>query len=66
MIVYRISWTAADHEHRGYTWCSSRSKAEALLTDKNVTGTIEEITIRDGKAALLDALNKYAGHPDNG
>ena len=72
MKFYRNHYSSEGGLSGGFTWHTSRRDAEtsAAQTVKNgaepMLEIAEVIQISAGKTGLLAALNKYAGHPDNG
>ena len=74
MKLYRVThYTVADG-HQGYTWHTSKAEAdrEAKAWHKaqdpmdGPRVSVAPVDIETNKAGLVDALNKYAAHPDNG
>ena len=73
MKIYRVHLTQPDGESQGYAHFSNRRDAEkhGVAWRDNFEGNkggfdIAEIIITPTKAGLIEALNQYAGHPDNG
>lgn len=78
MKFYRVHLTHDAGESAGYEYFASRRLAEArvaewykehkgLDADDGATGAdIYEIWISPTKAGILEALNRYASHNDNG
>lgn len=75
MKLYRNSYRGDDDEHGGYTFHASLREAKKHRADFMKLAAsgqcericnIECIEIEPGKAGILKALNRYAGHADNG
>lgn len=71
MILYRISVVTEHGEHKGYHHAGSYKEAlgKILKLEKMWgVGSIdyERIQVLPGKKGLIAALNRFAGHPDNG
>lgn len=74
MKFYRVTLYETADGHRGFDWFRSKQFAERRADgwrrihhdDEGASATIEEISIPLTKAGILDALTRYASHPDNG
>lgn len=69
MKLYKLSFTEKnDNEHKGFAFYSSQreAKKEARKVASHKDCEIEAIVVTPTKAGILRALNRYAGHPDNG
>lgn len=77
MKFYRVHFWEGEMFSHGYQFFTRRADAEKASRawikevnetgrDWNPSGDIDEIDIEPTKAGLLDALNQYASHNDNG
>jgi hypothetical protein len=75
MRFYQLSLTHEAGISAGHQYFTSKREAEAALATwrknspgdvQDQTGTIEPIEIKPTKAGICRALNRYAGHADNG
>jgi hypothetical protein len=75
MKFYRVRYSSEGGNSGGYSWHTSRRDAEKAARDAAANDPAEyidgppqwdEIEIVPTKKSLLDALNTYAGHPNNG
>lgn len=72
MTFYRVDFESEQLGQRGFVWFTSKAKAEAagrewVGNDKeDGSFRIREIEIEPTKKGILDALNRYAEHPNNG
>jgi hypothetical protein len=68
MRLYRNAYTEKDgNEHQGYEFFVSKESARqaAKANDECDTDTTV-IEVLGTKAGIVDALNRFGGHPDNG
>lgn len=76
---YRVTYSANGGNSAGYSWHTSRAGARAAArkdydqdpAEYDATGTdfdqrIDVIHVTPTKAGILDALTRYASHPNNG
>lgn len=77
MKIYQVSYRGRgilNGEHLGFEYVSSRRKAERLLRENtsdskgpdDYCSPITEFNVTLDKAGILQALNRYGSHPDNG
>lgn len=70
MKFYRVHFTYEYGTSGGYTFFTSKRAAEKYRRECDVReengGEIDEINITPTRKGILDALNRYADHPDNG
>ena len=72
MKLYRVSLYSTEYGHRGYVWHPSAWKANEdarnyIANDPaDHKATVVRVEVPIDKAGLLRALNRLAGHPDNG
>lgn len=76
MKLYRVDYRHECNTSFGFTYHGSRKEARKVLREAVKKGTadpveyggsdIEQIIVQPTKRGILAALNKYAGHPDNG
>lgn len=80
MKFYRVSYNVDGGNSAGYSWHTSRREAYQAAKKEydldpgeydHVAGTIDDrisepITVTPTRAGILDALKKFASHPDNG
>ena len=69
MKVFRVSLEDPRDGHKGYEFASSLSHARQIQEQHSANGMICEISplmVRITKCGVLEFLNRYAGHPDNG
>jgi hypothetical protein len=79
MTFYRVSYSQDGGNSAGYSWHTNRREAvrvarKAYNEDPaeydHIAGTIkdriETIVVTPTRAGILDALKRYASHPDNG
>ncbi len=72
MKIYQVSYGDCIEGHRGYSYYSSRAKAVKAINDFKRKGEnfqaslLDESDVEISKAGILEALNRYAGYPDNG
>lgn len=69
MRVYRNSYFSKESEHMGYKFFPSAGAARKGRTEakkQKVKAETEILEFKAGKVALIDFLNKYAVHADNG
>lgn len=71
--IYRLEFVDQNEgykgESRGFEYTGSKADADKRARDSGRAGqtvTCEKIEIGKGKRGLLDALNKYGAHLDNG
>lgn len=75
VVLYRNHYSTEMDSSRGYSWHKNRDDAKRAYSDaeKFPEGGFDQraecavpVSIHLSKGGLLDALNKYASHPDNG
>lgn len=78
MRFYRVHFWEGEMSSHGFKFFARRTDAEKasrawvkdIIDSKNgnwgPTGDIDEIDIQPTKAGILEALNQYASHNDNG
>lgn len=72
MKFYRVNFWSTHEASLGFEFFSSLSEAEAALSQfkkdhEDAEGsTIEVVIVEQTKKGILQALNKYGRHPDNG
>ena len=79
MKIYRVSHRDQWSEHSGYEYFSNKSIAESIQNKENkergkggkdsaaqTFDEVEEIEFMLSKKGILDLLNQYAAHPNNG
>lgn len=75
MIFYRVHYLTEGGNSAGFSWHTSRRAAqsqanEAVENDpieyEDSPPSIEKIEIKNTKNGILNALNHYADHADNG
>lgn len=72
MIIYRNSYFDEEGSHAGYTWHSSKRKADEEArswedSGRELRDTAEPIVVASlTKRELIRMLNCYADHPNNG
>lgn len=67
---------ADSNGHQGYEFTTSKREAQRIATafqrdhndpeDPDIDTLIEPIIVKPGKIGMFNALNRWAGHPDNG
>jgi hypothetical protein len=70
MKIYRVAWSDAVGESRGYSFHSSRRDAsidcKRMLKANGSIGQVRVVNVAPTRRGIISALNKLAGHPDNG
>lgn len=75
MRFYQLHRTHEAGVSAGYSYYASKREAQSALATwrknspgdvQDQTGTIEPIEVTPTRAGILAALNRYAGHADNG
>ena len=73
MILWRFVRYTTEESSQGFSWHLSKKDAEAARAEfeRNYPqaehdSSVERVTIRVTKDGVLDALVRYASHPDNG
>lgn len=69
MKIYRVSLDDLRGDgHRGYEYCPSKGAANKTIraVAETCQCEIEIIDVPLTKAGVLNALNQYGGHPNNG
>jgi hypothetical protein len=72
MKVYRVGLRDVWSEHKGYLFYSSKSEAEAEQKKDNkdrgnsMQDEVTEIEFDLTKKGVIEMLNQWASHPDNG
>jgi hypothetical protein len=70
MTIYRVTHRDADYEHRGYTYLSVKADAIAMQDKENKENgndcEVQFYNVRLTKKGVLEMLNAWASHPDNG
>jgi hypothetical protein len=74
MRFYRVSYSTMRDSSLGFSWHRSRRDAAAAgrtfrddnKTEEEVEAVIQPIDIEPSRQGILDALNTYATHNDNG
>lgn len=67
MIFYRVEYYGQAGESEGFEWFAKRREAlRAVKETGSASATIERISIRLTAEGVLEALNRYASHNDNG
>jgi hypothetical protein len=68
MKIYRNSYRDTGHEHKGYSYHTSKREAErqASKPEEGVETETEVIEVPLTKAGVLAALRRCGGHADNG
>lgn len=74
MNIYRVSivggeTSGVEGEHQGYSYHSSKADAQRAVREVKANGhecTIEVTECKPTKAEIIDYLNRYAAHPNNG
>ena len=78
MRFYRVSLGDEADGHSGYSWFTSRREADAAVAEflkantptdgsENLLQTnVEEVHIVPTRTGIRQALNQYAGYPNNG
>jgi hypothetical protein len=70
MTFYRVILTVNHGEHAGYEWQATQRLANTFARDwrkdPGKTALVEKVTITNTRVGVLDALRRYADHPDNG
>ena len=67
MKFYRVHFVNhAEMGSQGYEFFTSKRAAEKKAREYGPTAEVEEIQVTPTRAGILDALNRYGSHPDNG
>jgi len=75
MKIYQLHRTHEAGVSAGYSYFTSRRAAQQALSIwrrnsagdvEDQMGTIEQIEVAPGRHGIVEALNRYGGHPDNG
>lgn len=69
MKVFRVSFEDPRDGHKGYEFARNISYARKLKkwnTSRGLVAEIEPLAVTLTKAGVLNFLNRYAGHPNNG
>lgn len=74
MRFYRVHDYEAVNGSHGYLWFTSKAEAEKKARELVAADPetydepleIEALEVEPTKVGILEALNRYAGHPDNG
>lgn len=70
MKVYRVSSRNFLAEHVGYEFHANKKEAvkkhKESNNNNNIDPEIREIEIKISKKGIIEALNQWASHPDNG
>lgn len=66
MKIYRVSYKDDFDEHTGYSYHSLRRDAKAAMTDTERKTDVEIIEVKATKSGIVQALNEFGGHPNNG
>jgi hypothetical protein len=76
MKFYRVDLYTDEEGSEGYAWFTSKREAtakkaeysrDARQQERNPSKTtIEEINVTPTRTGILEILNSYASHPDNG
>tara|TARA_B100001123_G_C14861369_1_gene848132 strand:+ start:411 stop:635 length:225 start_codon:yes stop_codon:yes gene_type:complete len=74
MRFYKVDYQSFNNSSHGFDWFTTKADAEKARYDWEFQGCAEDreyaiisvINIEPNKAGILNALNSYARHPDNG
>jgi hypothetical protein len=72
MKIYKVTLYDCVEGNQGYTFHGSKRAATQRAAEfrrdnaDDRSTEIDIITVKTDRAGILDALNRYAGHPDNG
>lgn len=72
MKFYRLHTYCEGGNSNGFAWFTTRADAErakredVAVSPEEEPGAIDVIEVTPTKAGILDALCRYASHPDNG
>lgn len=70
MKVYQLSYRDQKEGHQGYTYFGSKAAAQKETKRVQANGSLvltqTVLTVEISKRGILQALNAYGGHADNG
>jgi len=69
-MIYRVSFADQDREHQGYGYYGSKAEAGQEIREHVRQGGVAHLkegrTTPKTKQEVLDLLNRWGGHNDNG
>ena len=66
MRIYRNEYQGDPGEMEGFTFFGSKREAVAHAQNRDPVRLAEPLDVPTKKKELIQFLNQYAGHPDNG